>query len=74
MCPPHWLMVPAPLREVITANYRAGHEHDTTASPEFGAVAQAAIDAVAHKEARSAPRAARPLRGKPVQLALFDLA
>lgn len=61
-------------RDVIKANYRADPKHDTTASPEYGAVAQAAIDAVAHKEARSAPRAARPRRGKPVRLALFDLA
>lgn len=74
MCQPHWLLVPAPLRDVIAANHRAGHENDTTASPEYRAVAQAAVDAVAHKEARSAPRAARPRRGKPVQLALFDLA
>ena len=74
MCQPHWLLVPAPLRDVFKANYRAHPEHDTTASPEYGAVAQAAVDAVAHKEARSAPRAARPRQGKLVQLALFDLA
>ena len=68
MCPPHWSMVPPPLREALTV----GH-HDAASSPEYRAIAQAAVDAVAHKERRAAPRTPRPPRGKPVQLALFDL-
>ncbi|SBS76622.1 hypothetical protein MHPYR_340031 [uncultured Mycobacterium sp.] len=72
MCQPHWLLVPAPLREAIKTSYQTGHEHDP--APELSAIAQAAVDAVAHQESRSAPRAPRPRRGKPVQLALFDLA
>jgi hypothetical protein len=74
MCQPHWFMLPPPLREAIKTNYRAGQEHDTTPSPEYLAIAQAAVDAVAHKESRAVPRPPRPRRGKPVQLALFDLA
>lgn len=72
MCQPHWSMVPPPLREAIKTSYRTGDEHDP--APELSAIAQAAVDAVAHKESRSVPRAPRPRRGKPVQLALFDLA
>lgn len=72
MCPPHWLMVPAPLRDAITTSYQSGPERGP--APESLAIAQAAIDAVAHKESRGAPRAPRPRRGQPVQLALFDLA
>jgi hypothetical protein len=70
MCQPHWFMVPPPLREAIKTSYQTGHD----SAPECLAIAQAAADAVAHKEARGAPRAPRPRRGKPVQLALFDLA
>lgn len=74
MCHRHMFMLPPPLREAIKTNYRAGQEHDTTPSPEYLAIAQAAVDAVAHKESRAVPRAPRPRRGEPVQLALFDLA
>jgi hypothetical protein len=72
MCQPHWFMVPPPLREAIKTSYQTGHEHDP--APEISAIAQAAVVAVAHKESRGAPHAPRPRRGKPVQLALFDLA
>ncbi|CAN5144017.1 hypothetical protein BH09ACT8_BH09ACT8_08580 [soil metagenome] len=74
MCPPHMKMAPAPLREAIRANYPAGQEHGEMPSPEYLAIARAAVDAAAHKEARAAPRTPSPRRGKPVQLALFDLA
>lgn len=83
MCPPHWQMVPAPMRAAIEASYRPHQEP----SAEFVAIVQGAIEAVAHKEARSAPRkqatapAAPPQapktsgrrRRKAVQLTLFDL-
>jgi hypothetical protein len=72
MCRPHWFMVPPPLREAIKGSYRPGQEVDEQASGEYLALAHAAIDAVAHKESRGAPRTARPPR-KPVQLALFEL-
>jgi hypothetical protein len=72
MCRPHWFMVPPPLREAIKSSYRPGQEADKQASSEYLALAHAAIDAVAHKELRGAPRKARPPR-KPVQLALFEL-
>lgn len=70
MCHPHWFMVPPPLREAIKATYRP----DQQPSGEYQDLARAAIDAVAHKEARSAPRKPIPRTPrKPVQLALFDL-
>lgn len=74
MCQPHWLMVPPPLREALNAGPRPGRDYAAAASPEHLAIAQAAVNAVAHKETRSAPRPPRRPRGKPVQLALFDLA
>jgi hypothetical protein len=63
-------MVPPPLREAIKGSYRPGQGVDKQASSEY--LADAAIDAVAHKESRGAPCKARPPR-KPVQLALFEL-
>lgn len=54
MCLPHWKMVPAALRAAIQASYPLNVE--AMASAEFLAIAQGAIDAVAHKEARTAPR------------------
>ena len=88
MCPPHWQMVPAPMRAAIQASYRP----NTEPSAEFLAIARGAIDAVAHKEARTPPRkkSATPAttpqkptvaapktsgrrRRKAVQLALFEL-
>ena len=54
MCLPHWKMVPSALRAVIQASYPLNPE--AVASAEFLAIAQGAIDAVAHKEARTAPR------------------
>jgi hypothetical protein len=65
MCEIHWRMVPSSLRDALTAPDR---EH----SPTYATIAQAAIDAVAHTEARRTPRAVRPPR-KPVQLTLFDV-
>ena len=65
MCDIHWPMVPSSLRHALTAPDR---EH----SPTYATIAQAAIDAVAHTEARHTPRAPRPPR-KPVQLTLFDV-
>lgn len=51
MCPPHWKMVPASLRAAIQASYPSDEP-----AAEFLAISQGAIEAVAHKEARSAPR------------------
>lgn len=65
MCPVHWPMVPSSLRDALTAA-------DSELSPTYATIAQAAIDAVAHAEARRIPRAARATR-KPVQLSLFDV-
>jgi hypothetical protein len=72
MCRLHWFMVPPPLREAIKGSYRPGQEADKQPSSEYVAIAQAAIEAVAHKESRGAPRA-KPAPRKPVQLALFEL-
>ncbi|PBA68965.1 hypothetical protein CKJ76_25645 [Mycobacterium avium] len=58
-------MVPPSLRDALTAA-------DSERSPTYATIAQAAIDAVAHAEARRIPRAARAPR-KPVQLSLFDV-
>lgn len=76
MCQPHWFMVPPSLRDALKSSYRSGQESDKQPSAEYLAIAQAAIDAVAHKESRAAaskPATPRPPR-KPVQLALFELA
>jgi hypothetical protein len=75
MCPPHWSLVPAPLRETIKASYQPGEEGAPHRSTESQAIIQAAIDAVAHKESRSAPRRPAIPRSprKPVQLTLFEL-
>jgi hypothetical protein len=72
MCQPHWFMVPPPLREGIKGSYRPGQEVDKKPSSEYLAIAHAAIEAVAHKESRGAPRK-KPAPPKPVQLALFEL-
>jgi hypothetical protein len=63
---------PAPAARGHQGSYRPGQEVDKQASSEYLALAQAAIEAVAHKESRGAPRKARPPRN-PVQLALFVL-
>lgn len=65
MCQVHWPMVPSSLRDALTA---ADSEH----CPTYATIAQAAIDAVAHAEARRTARTARAPR-KPVQLTLFDV-
>lgn len=65
MCEIHWPLVPSSLRGALTAP-------DVEQSPTYATIAQAAIDAVAHTEARRTPRALRSPR-KPVQLALFDV-
>lgn len=58
MCRLHWGLVPAPMREAITALYQPGQEVNKRPSDEYLAIAKAAIDAVAHKEARRAHAAA----------------
>lgn len=73
MCAVHWPQVPPALRESINATYRPGQEVDKQPSNEYLAFAAAAIDAIAHKESRQ-QRTARRAPGKPVQLALFDIA
>lgn len=65
MCDIHWPMVPSSLRDALTAP-------DAEHSPTYATIAQAAIDAVAHAEARRTTRTAR-LPRKPVQLTLFDV-
>lgn len=78
MCERHWGMVPAPFRPAIE-----GSEDPRTCTT---AIALAAIDAVAHKEAReqrrtakrpppptpnAAPKSPQKAARKPVQLELF---
>lgn len=67
MCPPHWSMVPAALRDSLKQTMSSGQVVDDKPSAEYLAFARAAIAEVGHKEARSKPRAVR----KPVQLPLF---
>lgn len=74
MCTLHWAMVPASLRDSLTATYDPAGEP----SKEHLAYIAAAVAGVAHKEKRRKPAAhaaAKPpaKRGKPEQLALFDL-
>lgn len=51
MCRHHWFQVPAILRARVWATYREGQCHDKQPSPEWHAAADAAIAAVAEKEA-----------------------
>lgn len=51
-------MVPAPLRAAIEASYPTNPGPQSEPSAEFLAIAQGAIDAVVHKEARNTPRKA----------------
>lgn len=55
MCRRHWKLVPEPLRTAVWATYRRGQEIDKRPSPQYLAAAQAAIDAVAEREARRRP-------------------
>jgi len=70
MCPDHWKLVPAAMREALAC----GDVSAVPPPPDWQAIAQAAVAAVAHRESRARPPAARhrPVV-KPVQLALFDL-
>jgi hypothetical protein len=70
MCPPHWSMVPASLRDSLKAPVPSGQDIDDNPSAEYLAFAKAAIADVAHKEARQRGRTVRT-PNKPVQLALF---
>ena len=70
MCPPHFAMVPASLRDSLKQTMPSGQEIDDNPSAEFLAFATAAIAEVAHKEARQRGRPPRAPK-KPVQLALF---
>ena len=51
MCRRHWFMVPKPLRDRVWATYRPGQCDDKQPSAAWFAVANAAIAAVASKEA-----------------------
>ena len=70
MCPEHWSMVPAALRDSLKQTMPSGQEIDDAPSAEFLAFAKAAIAEVAHKEARRRGRTPRAPK-KPMQLALF---
>jgi hypothetical protein len=70
MCARHVALIPGSLRTSIEAAYLNGHELGTHPSTEYLAYANAAIAEVAHKEARLRKDGGR---GKPAQLALFDL-
>ena len=70
MCPPHWSMVPAALRDSLKATVPSRQDVDDNPSAEYLAFAKAAIAEVAHKEARQRGRKPRTPK-KPVQLALF---
>lgn len=63
MCSVHWPMVPPALREAISRDLGS-------CPPE---IVTAAIDAVAHQESRIKARSGPRRRGKPVQLALFEV-
>lgn len=51
MCRRHWFMVPKPLRDAVWATYRPGQEIDKQPSAEWHEAADAAIRAVAEREA-----------------------
>lgn len=70
MCPVHWKMISAALRDSLKATIPSGHPVDPDPSPEYLAFAKAAIADVAHKEARKRPPKTRASK-KPVQLKLF---
>jgi hypothetical protein len=53
MCLKHWRMVPRPLQRAVWATYRAGQCDDKRPSGEWHDAADAAIRAVAEKEART---------------------
>lgn len=54
MCGRHWRMVPRALQRAVWATYRPGQENTKDPTPEYLDAAQAAIDAVARREGRSA--------------------
>lgn len=53
MCRMHWFMVPKPLRQAVWRLYRRGQEVTKDPTPDYLAVARAAIDAVAQREGRT---------------------
>lgn len=55
MCRLHWYMVPTHLRRAVWAEYVPGQEITKTPTPEYLAVMEAAIAAVAEKERTEAP-------------------
>ncbi|WP_241474039.1 hypothetical protein [Mycolicibacterium neoaurum] len=64
MCGDHMKLLPAALRQAVGDSYTPGQ------LPCANPYLSAAVDAVAHKEKRGA---ARSVRRKAVQLALFDI-
>lgn len=60
MCPKHWFMVPADIRNEVWKHYRAGQCDDKNPSAAWHKAADAAIAYVAKKESEStAKRVAR---------------
>lgn len=55
MCRPHWRMVPRPLQDAVWDEYQPGQENRKDPTDDYLAAAQAAIDAVAAKEAARRP-------------------
>ncbi|MCP3810856.1 hypothetical protein NLX62_00630 [Mycobacteriaceae bacterium Msp059] len=64
ICHVHLPMLPPPLRNTIADS------HTLDACP--AAILTAALEHIAHKQSRAATRSPRP-RGKPIQLALFEV-
>lgn len=64
ICHVHLPMLPPPLRQTIGDN--------PTLDTCPAAILTAALEHIAHKQSRAATRSPRP-RGKPIQLALFDV-
>lgn len=64
MCEDHAKLLPAPLRHAVRDSYTPGQ------LPTTNRYLSAAVDAVAHKEARTASRSGPR---KAIQLALFDM-
>lgn len=52
MCRKHWWMVPEPLRREVWRLYRPGQEVDKRPTREYLEAANAAVNAVADREAR----------------------
>jgi hypothetical protein len=52
MCRKHWYMVPKPIRDRVWAEYRHGQCDDKNPSAAWHSAADAAINAVATREAK----------------------